>query len=65
MKSVNYTDLFYQFPDFKQTGGELQHIIQELFEATSRVAIEPFFTDGKEVTDEKLVKVYEKELLSL
>ncbi|KAI8088365.1 tubulin-tyrosine ligase family-domain-containing protein [Thamnidium elegans] len=53
------------FPDFKQTGGKLQHIIQELFESTSRVAIEPFFTDGKEVTDEKMVKVFEKELLSL
>lgn len=53
------------FPDFKQTGGKLQHIIQELFESTSRVAIEPFFTDGKEVHDEKMVKVFEKELLSL
>ncbi|KAG2212356.1 hypothetical protein INT47_001717 [Mucor saturninus] len=53
------------FPDFKQTGGKLQHIIQELFESTSRVAIEPFFTDGKEVHDEKMIKVFEKELLSL
>lgn len=54
------------FPDFKQTGGKLQHIIQELFEATSRVAIEPFFCkDQLEVNDDKLVKVYERELLSL
>ncbi|KAF1804811.1 tubulin-tyrosine ligase family-domain-containing protein [Mucor lusitanicus] len=53
------------FPDFKQTGGKLQHVIQELFEATARVAIEPFFTDGQAVTDEKLVKVFDKELLSL
>ncbi|KAI9358675.1 tubulin-tyrosine ligase family-domain-containing protein [Pilaira anomala] len=53
------------FPDFKQTGGKLQHIIQELFESTTRVAIEPFFTDGKEVQDEKMIKVFERELLSL
>ncbi|KAI8646975.1 tubulin-tyrosine ligase family-domain-containing protein [Parasitella parasitica] len=53
------------FPDFKQTGGKLQHIIQELFESTTRVAVEPFFTDGQAVIDEKLIQVFEKELLSL
>ncbi|KAI8390265.1 tubulin-tyrosine ligase family-domain-containing protein, partial [Blakeslea trispora] len=53
------------FPDFKQTGNDLKHIIQQLFEATSRVAIEPFFTGEKDVQDDKLVKVYEKTLLSL
>ncbi|CEG78377.1 hypothetical protein RMATCC62417_12995 [Rhizopus microsporus] len=52
------------FPDFKQTGHRLQHIIQELFDATTRVAIEPYFTN-EEYQDEKLVKVYKKELLSL
>ncbi|ORE06260.1 tubulin-tyrosine ligase [Rhizopus microsporus var. microsporus] len=52
------------FPDFKQTGHRLQHIIQELFDATTRVAIEPYFTN-EEYQDEKLVNVYKKELLSL
>ncbi|KAI8385037.1 tubulin-tyrosine ligase family-domain-containing protein [Radiomyces spectabilis] len=52
------------FPDFKQTGKQLQHVIQELFEATTTVAIEPFFT-GRPQASEKLVQVYHKELLSL
>ncbi|KAF7725479.1 hypothetical protein EC973_009579 [Apophysomyces ossiformis] len=52
------------FPDFKQTGAELQHIIQELFEATTTTAIEPFFGLQSEPAD-KFVKVFEKELLSL
>ncbi|KAI7904694.1 tubulin-tyrosine ligase family-domain-containing protein [Cokeromyces recurvatus] len=54
------------FPDFKQTGDKLQYIIQELFEATHRVVIEPYFTDSQEeVIDENLIKVFEKELLAL
>ncbi|KAG1346107.1 hypothetical protein G6F62_003949 [Rhizopus arrhizus] len=53
------------FPDFKQTGQKLQHIIQELFNATTRIAIEPFFTKEKNVKHEKFVQVYQKELLSL
>ncbi|CAO3653822.1 unnamed protein product [Cunninghamella echinulata] len=52
------------FPDFKQTGGKLQHVIQELFDATTKTAIEPFF--GCESTpDERLVKVFDRQLLSL
>ncbi|KAI8984643.1 tubulin-tyrosine ligase family-domain-containing protein [Mycotypha africana] len=55
-----------EFPDFKQTGDKLQHIIEELFETTNRVAIEPFLLqDTEETIDKKMVKVYEKELLSL
>ncbi|KAG0167319.1 hypothetical protein DFQ28_005184 [Apophysomyces sp. BC1034] len=52
------------FPDFKQTGSELQHIIQELFEATTKTAIEPFFGLQSEPSN-KFVKVFDKELLSL
>ncbi|CAO3649359.1 unnamed protein product [Cunninghamella blakesleeana] len=52
------------FPDFKQTGGKLQHVIQELFEATTKTAIEPFF--GYESSpDDRLVKVFDRQLLSL
>ncbi|KAL1935221.1 hypothetical protein VTP01DRAFT_4361 [Rhizomucor pusillus] len=52
------------YPDFKQTGTRLQHLIQELFEATVTTAVEPFF--GKENTpDPKFVKVLDKQLLRL
>ncbi|ORZ01804.1 tubulin-tyrosine ligase family-domain-containing protein [Syncephalastrum racemosum] len=47
------------FPDFKQTGSQLQHIIDELFEATVSVAIE------KQEPKENLVPVFEKHLLAL
>ncbi|KAI9277659.1 tubulin-tyrosine ligase family-domain-containing protein [Sporodiniella umbellata] len=53
------------FPDFKQTGHKLQHVVQELFHATTQVAIEPHFTQQENVTHDKLVKVFQKELLSL
>ncbi|KAI9012519.1 tubulin-tyrosine ligase family-domain-containing protein [Phycomyces nitens] len=52
------------FPDFKQTGAKLQHVIQELFDATTKTAIEPFFGENTGGSD-KFVKVFEKELLSL
>ncbi|KAI8993242.1 tubulin-tyrosine ligase family-domain-containing protein [Pilobolus umbonatus] len=52
------------FPDFKQTGHKLQHIIEDLFEATTRVAIEPFFK-GEEAQDDRYVKVLDKQLLSM
>ncbi|KAI7859272.1 tubulin-tyrosine ligase family-domain-containing protein [Circinella umbellata] len=53
------------FPDFKQTGSKLQHIIQELFDATVETAIEPFFGDRPLKQNSKLVKVFDKKLLSL
>ncbi|KAI7869888.1 tubulin-tyrosine ligase family-domain-containing protein [Spinellus fusiger] len=56
------------FPDFKQTGSQLQHIIQELFNATVKTAIEPFFGESSSESSErsnKLIRIYEKELLSL
>ena len=31
------------FPDFAQTGGELQGVIRELFEEVVEVAVKPFF----------------------
>ncbi|KAI8136703.1 tubulin-tyrosine ligase family-domain-containing protein [Fennellomyces sp. T-0311] len=53
------------FPDFKQTGSKLQHVVQELFDATVETAIEPFFGDQTGETNPKLVKVFSKKLLSL
>ncbi|KAI9253765.1 tubulin-tyrosine ligase family-domain-containing protein [Phascolomyces articulosus] len=53
------------FPDFKQTGSKLQHVVQELFDATVQTAIEPFFGDQTWNPHSKLVKVFDKKLLSL
>ncbi|CDS04174.1 hypothetical protein LRAMOSA07129 [Lichtheimia ramosa] len=52
------------FPDFKQTGSKLQHVVQELFDATVTTAIDPFFGEEPK-SHPKLVKVLKKELLSL
>lgn len=38
------------FPDFKQTGDELQHVIQGLFEDVVDVAIKPFFDPENDAT---------------
>ncbi|KAI9488573.1 tubulin-tyrosine ligase family-domain-containing protein [Zychaea mexicana] len=53
------------FPDFKQTGSKLQHVVQELFDATVQTAIEPFFGDRTPEQHPKLTKVFDKKLLSL
>ncbi|KAI8336081.1 tubulin-tyrosine ligase family-domain-containing protein [Chlamydoabsidia padenii] len=52
------------FPDFKQTGKRLQSVVQDLFEATTKTAIEPFFGLATK-PDERLVKVLDRQLLSL
>jgi hypothetical protein len=61
-----------QFPDFKQTGNELQHIIGDLFAETIQLAVDPFFESRgadtsssapKEQTPSKFVKVFERQLL--
>jgi tubulin--tyrosine ligase len=36
------------FPDFRQTGGELSGMIEELFEGVVDEAIRPFFGKGEE-----------------
>ncbi|KAG2180412.1 hypothetical protein INT44_003416 [Umbelopsis vinacea] len=60
------------FPDFKQTGNELQHIIGDLFAETIQLAVDPFFENSgadtsssspKEQTPSKFVKVFERQLL--
>ncbi|KAI8075302.1 tubulin-tyrosine ligase family-domain-containing protein [Gongronella butleri] len=53
------------FPDFKQTGKKLQHVIQELFAATTKTAIEPFFLHRPAEQDERMAKAYDRQLLSL
>ncbi|KAI8083162.1 tubulin-tyrosine ligase family-domain-containing protein [Halteromyces radiatus] len=52
------------FPDFKQTGTRLQNVIQELFDATTKTAVEPFFGMIGE-SDERMIKVFDRQLLSL
>ncbi|CAO3599285.1 unnamed protein product [Absidia cylindrospora] len=52
------------FPDFKQTGTRLQTVIQDLFDATTKTAIEPFFGVDSG-SDERMVKVFDRQLLSL
>ncbi|KAH8553942.1 tubulin-tyrosine ligase family-domain-containing protein [Umbelopsis sp. PMI_123] len=62
------------FPDFKQTGNNLQHIIGDLFAETIQLAVDPFFE--KNIVDASLseeasnkpshnrfVKVFERQLL--
>lgn len=45
------------FPDFKQTGDELQSLISELFEATVDLAVKPFFdSSAGEQPDMKTVR---------
>ncbi|CAO3692803.1 unnamed protein product [Umbelopsis ramanniana] len=60
------------FPDFKQTGNELQHIIGDLFAETIQMAVDPFFESSgadttssspKEQKPSKFVKVFERQLL--
>ncbi|ORX47399.1 tubulin-tyrosine ligase [Hesseltinella vesiculosa] len=53
------------FPDFKQTGEKLQHIIQDLFIATAKTAIQPFFSGLPAESDPRLAKVFDRQLLSL
>ncbi|KAG2171369.1 hypothetical protein INT43_009030 [Umbelopsis isabellina] len=58
------------YPDFKQTGAKLQHIIGDLFAETVKLAIDPFFQTAVDSTDESktacsngFVKVFDKQLL--
>lgn len=60
----------FKFPDFKQTGNELQHIIGDLFAETIQLAVDPFFessgadtTSSSLKTPSKFVKVFERQLL--
>ncbi|CAB5190293.1 unnamed protein product [Rhizophagus irregularis] len=39
------------FPDFKQTGDRLSHVISSLFEGTIKLAVAPFFKDEKISSD--------------
>lgn len=49
------------YPDFKQTGEELQPLVSGLFDATIEVAVAPFF--GEPATESPLLKqVYERDL---
>lgn len=47
------------YPDFKQTGTELQPLVSSLFEATVDVAVAPYFT-GVPASVETLKSVYSK-----
>lgn len=49
------------YPDFKQTGEDLQQIVQGLFECAVKVAVNPHF-GGSLLEDDKLEKVFDKEL---
>lgn len=49
------------YPDFKQTGAELQPLVSGLFGATVDIAVAPYFT-GVPTSDERLKCVYSKEI---
>ncbi|CAG8613146.1 7766_t:CDS:2 [Ambispora gerdemannii] len=59
------------FPDFKQTGNRLSHVIADLFKETVELAVVPFFSKNvvkidyneKNGDDSRFVLVYEKLLL--
>ncbi|RUP16260.1 tubulin-tyrosine ligase family-domain-containing protein [Jimgerdemannia flammicorona] len=53
------------FPDFKQTGARLKHVIDNLFNETLCVAVKPFFAndDEKDIPLDRFVKVFDRELL--
>ncbi|KAF2432748.1 TTL-domain-containing protein [Tothia fuscella] len=52
------------FPDFRQTGDDLQGVVQGLFEEVVHVAVKPFFDieGGKEEGSERMVKVLDIDL---